>query len=327
MENFLALFFTYLEAPDAVPIWMSKYSNSDVKELSRITQEGGLPKTFCLEPSVNLLRISELVLFDLRDLKIKEITGLDSYTFSASFCTILNHILSEYNKDSLHDEYNSIKHGYRANGNIGEFRVAPMGEDKNSKPDDSAFSTLIGSPSGVSFPQTEEIGKKGGVRELGLQRIHSTINIEKHFERISQILSLSHLILILLKVKNGIGANIPKIALALPLNARKCWLPDEYEGVLKEIFKYNIQTLGQETRVWGFNVQATRMQGGNYSYYAFSTSHSDLMMWHAILKSHIDFLLIWKPFTGISILEHVDEKLAQIYIYNMLSSFRGLRIA
>ncbi len=121
MEHLLALLFAYLESPEAIPIWMSKYKNSDIKEIASKLQTSGYPNPTFLGNNPILQRISDAIISDIGRLKVTTITSLDLYTFSASFCTVLDFILLEYDKDSLHHEYNSIKHGYRADGRVAEF--------------------------------------------------------------------------------------------------------------------------------------------------------------------------------------------------------------
>ena len=182
---------------------MSEYKNKDLEDSAKALSNKTYFNSRWFDGRVNLIRLVDSVMLDIGRDGVSEITGMDTYTISASMCTIINFALADYINDTPREKYNSIKHGYRALKRAEELKIGIPDMTPNDQIDPSTFETFIRSDKGATFPKVFELRKVNKVKEVGISAISSTVNVSKIVLRITDVLTIFDLMLIALAARNG----------------------------------------------------------------------------------------------------------------------------
>lgn len=153
LETLFALLFSLIQAPYCPFAWINEYSNQELYDLVNKLCEYKPILTLWEKPmftwqSLSNLVFSWLVIEDKeKELKIKE-----------GFSQLWSRFASQFSDKTFIDEYNSIKHGFRAHA--GGFWIATGKENEPGVPASPENMRLMGtSKFGTSFLVSEKIGQ------------------------------------------------------------------------------------------------------------------------------------------------------------------------
>lgn len=120
LETTIAVWCAFLQCPLGLPAWMLRYQNSDLKFCAKRLAAGealpGGAESFSVEDFA-----LELFTFVVRA-DGERLTEEERSKEAANVARTLRHMLDDFNNVNLHDEYNSLKHGYRVRGGPVELR-------------------------------------------------------------------------------------------------------------------------------------------------------------------------------------------------------------
>lgn len=198
LETFFALLFATIQAPDCVIGWVHKYEVQDLRNLiQKVETWRPILSKLMIEP-INWESLSNTILLGLsledkaKENRIKE-----------HFATAWARFAHDYAHEKSNQEYNSIKHGFRACA--GGFRAAIGKEEKYGIP---APAERMRSMGGSDFGSSFFIPEKIGVQKLHFRVRRYSINWRpERFLYGLHIISFSlQNILSCLKVVNGVDA-------------------------------------------------------------------------------------------------------------------------
>lgn len=156
LESFFAVLGAFLQAPGAMPAWLLRYKNAELKALVGAIHRGQLPY-----PGLDLARptwtaISEIV----NDLAIEEVAKV---TAIQGFARTWQGFASDFLDELKQSEYNSIKHGFRVRS--GGFRLAIRAE----------------SSPGIAAPDAPWVGLGGTVHGTEFMRVEKAARLRSNF--------------------------------------------------------------------------------------------------------------------------------------------------
>lgn len=132
LETTMAFFGAFMQAPNAVPMWMQKYTNSNLEAVIQCLVDGDtLPGrvapvdfeqlAFQFSSNFQIHRNSEEQR-DLRELQEAIRTNLPR---------ILRHLMRDFLDQDLNNEYNSIKHGLRISSGSNSLSLRAVGSEES----------------------------------------------------------------------------------------------------------------------------------------------------------------------------------------------------
>jgi hypothetical protein len=173
IETLFSLIGAYIQAPDCAYAWIAKCQTGDLKKLIK--------------------RISESDNSIVTKLRIKPIAweSIATHVFSAYpaekekkqktadlFANIWRRFHDEFTDETLSDQYNSMKHGFRVRS--GGFTLA-IGEETEHgiAPPESEMKSIGGSKYGATFFKVSRIGKNSKNRSIRSTRTSVNWSIQK----------------------------------------------------------------------------------------------------------------------------------------------------
>jgi len=127
LETLFALVFSMLQAPSCVHAWMLKYNTNDLMELVRKTDSG---KSYLIRfyklKNINWDSITKLIFHFLSEDK-----STNKGEIIDNFSTTIKHFAIDFLDKNRHNEYNSIKHGFRIQSGAVTLKLKP--ENSNTE--------------------------------------------------------------------------------------------------------------------------------------------------------------------------------------------------
>ena len=200
LETLFALIFATLQAPACIPGWMMKYRNSDLYKLVEKTNvHTPLRIRFTKIENISWNSIIKLIFhyFEAKETDAKNI-------IVKNFTNLLNSFASDYLDKNLHNEYNSVKHGFRAKAGgsvLAVKKVEKQGEPK----DNSEWTKILHSDYGSSFYVDEKL--LDSKNHFRLKYHSNNCNPENLFYGINFVSLLLHNLLAFLKIFNKIESD------------------------------------------------------------------------------------------------------------------------
>jgi hypothetical protein len=151
LETMFALIFAAIQSPRCVLPWILKAKPWQIRELAKTVGDSNFRGylRFKLEkPTWD--DISNLI----HNLVFKDLSNREQ--LAKSFASLWQRFAREYTDQLLVDEYNSVKHGFRANLGGIKFSFAPS-EDSKNMPSPESYISLCESQLGSSFYIPEQI--------------------------------------------------------------------------------------------------------------------------------------------------------------------------
>lgn len=197
LETMFSLIGAYIQAPDCAYAWIAKCQTGDLKKLAK--------------------RISDSDNSIVTKLRLQSISweSIAAHIFSACpfeeerkekttelFARLWSRLCLEFTDETLSDQYNSIKHGFRVRS--GGFTLT-IGEEKEQgkAPNDSEMVSIGGSKYGATFFKVSRVGKSNKSRSLKSVRTSVNWSMERTARQI-QLAGMSiENIISSLKVING----------------------------------------------------------------------------------------------------------------------------
>lgn len=173
LETLFLLLGAYAQAPDCAYAWVSKCSNRELREfLGRVNRRDSTLFTKLKVNSISWESFANLVfMFYLPDTQRGEITR-------KLFAGLWTRLAGEYLEEDHRDEYNSLKHGFRAKA--GGFALKFGAEHQYGVPPPDNEMKLMGhSEFGTAFLKLEPVDESPGNRSLRTGRVSLNWKVEK----------------------------------------------------------------------------------------------------------------------------------------------------
>lgn len=203
-ETFYALLGAFIQAPNCVYAWISKYRNEQLRDFVKKINKNEYIFTTWNVDSVTWEKISGIIFQHYS--KDTEINKNISKLFGNFWERLSIEILLN---DNFIDEYNSLKHGLRVRN--GGFSFAVAKENEHGKiPHDSKFQSLGSSAYGSTFIKVKDL--KYITKQKGDKSIYSErVSLNWSHEQNTELLQLLHMsifnIISVLKITNKIEEN------------------------------------------------------------------------------------------------------------------------
>lgn len=199
LETTFALLCAYLQAPDAVPIWMLRYTNKPLgKAAERLAKDINLPGSY-LGEHLSAERFAEVVATALRNdgqAHPEEVAA----PLRQILALALRNLLSDFNDKNFQAEYNAIKHGHRGRPGGIQLLVRIDG--------DSQWHSVIDSAHAMTFPAWDKVQ---GTTDIALRHKSTTYSIEHLLKRAEIALALLNLVTGLLVARAGLAHKTVRI--------------------------------------------------------------------------------------------------------------------
>ena len=201
IETMFSLLGSFVQAPDCPYAWIAKCSNTELREFAERVNQGDSSLITKLNiPSISWTEIARAVFSTyLPDSERQK----DTIT---CFAGLWGELASEFLKSTHIDEYNALKHGFRARAG-GFTLTAGIEPAFGVSPPSSEMKTLGQSNFGATFFKIEPIGSAKGNRNIR-SRLTS---INWSLERVILLMQLVHMsinnVVTGLKVVNGYAPN------------------------------------------------------------------------------------------------------------------------
>ncbi|MGY2895051.1 hypothetical protein [Deinococcus sp. UYEF24] len=181
LETTMAFFGAMMQAPDAVPMWIQKYNNSDLRLVVQSIQDGViLPDR---THAINLESLAHQFTSNFRT-RGEAVNDLDIESIKAelkiSLPRALSYMMADFLNQDLNDEYNSIKHGLRVSAGSNTLSI---------RPEDSSDSVDLTNAFASSFPVLRELNKA--------DRQFTLVNVTLGFDPVNIIFKTSTCIRVL----------------------------------------------------------------------------------------------------------------------------------
>jgi hypothetical protein len=207
LETFFAFLFAAIQAPDCVVGWIHKYEIFNLKRLIEKINDGQQINTKIKLSSISWENIADVLLLFSLDDKDKE------KRIKQRFAVLWQKFADDFLEPFFIQEYNSIKHGFRAKP--GGFKVAIGREDAASIPAPAESMQLFGkSEFGSRFFTVEPQDKK--IHNFWLIKHHRAWQLERFYIGLHLISDSLQNILSFLKIKNGIDPSKVEFVWANP---------------------------------------------------------------------------------------------------------------
>ncbi len=190
LETLFSLLFATLQAPAFIPGWMLRYKGLHIENLiKKVNKEISIKTKYYKIYNISWKSIVELICHGISfDDPVSKNRLIDDFT------KLLSSLVMEYLDKNLQLEYNSIKHGNRANFGGGVFKL------KESKKNESEWKELLKSDYGSSFYSFKNIKESNNHFTISYNKVFW--NPEDLFFGINLIGILIHNIVLFLKSFN-----------------------------------------------------------------------------------------------------------------------------
>jgi len=246
LETTVALWFAYLQAPDAVPVWMLRYKNLDLNEAA-VAFAGGvnLPGSE-LGERLTPDQFAAGVIAALRHDGKPHPENIAAPAREA-LSLALRHLLIDFNDKDFQAEYNAIKHGHRGEPGGVQVLFNVLGEPE--------WDALIDSGHATTFYKSEEVQ---GKRDIVLHRRTTTYSVEHIIIRAEVALAVLNLIIGLLVARANLKKQVPIQLPSLPV-VQAAWSVESapYKMIAAHVYQFRTvagAVVGQREIVYSFQV-------------------------------------------------------------------------
>jgi hypothetical protein len=154
LETLFALIFATLQSPKCISGWMLNYRNVDLYSLvEKVNKNISIKIRFKINEKFNWERIVKIIFSYLDD------NSEAKPIIVENFSGLLNSFVTDFLNENLRNEYNSVKHGFRAQSGGFTLEIQPP-EKSNINIPKSELKNLLHSEYGSAFYTEEKIPER-----------------------------------------------------------------------------------------------------------------------------------------------------------------------